>query len=131
MFAALAAFVMAQFSTSTPEPVRIEGRCTYPDELVARAEGTATWLVPCGEATLDAEGITFAARGFSPSIRFLGTWDGRELELSHVARRGQDEAEEARGFCRLEFREAEISAIVCTAIASPRSYVVNFIVPNI
>lgn len=129
MFALLTSLLLAQFNPAQAENLRVEGRCTYPDAVVAEVEGAT--LVQCGEAWLTAEGIAFAARGFEPSIRFVGEWDGSELDLHHVARRGRDRADEARGWCRLQYRGNAISAIVCTAVAGPRSYLANFIVPNI
>jgi hypothetical protein len=125
--ALIAALILAQLPDGDTAQMRLEGRCTYPEELVRRA-GTAH-LVRCGEATLTEDGIAFAARGFPPNARFIGTWDGSELQLTRIA--GRDRADEARGTCRLEFRDSAISAIVCTAVAGPRSYVANFIVPNI
>ena len=129
MFALLTSLLLAQFNPASTDSLRVEGRCTYPDAVVAEVEGAT--LVQCGEATLTEDGIAFASRGFAPSIRFVGQWDGSELDLHHVARRGRDEADEARGWCRLQYRGDTISAIVCTAVAGPRSYVANFIVPNI
>ncbi|MFC3098290.1 hypothetical protein [Alteraurantiacibacter palmitatis] len=129
MSALIAALILAQFPAGEAAELRLEGRCIYPDEL-ARQAGTAQ-LVTCGEAMLNGQGIAFAARGFVPNLRFIGSWNGSELQLTHVARRGQRAADEARGSCRLEFRQNEISAIVCTAVAGPRSYIANFIVPDI
>lgn len=129
MSALIAALILAPFPAGDATELRLEGRCIYPEELVQRS-GTAR-LVTCGEAVLTADGIAFATRGFQPNTRFIGSWNGSELELTQVARRGQREADEARGTCRLEFRGSDISAIVCTAVAGPRSYIVNFIVPNI
>lgn len=128
MLALLTAVALAQFSPpGAADEVHVEGQCTYPADLVERAGGTL--LVTCGEAVLSADSVTFAARGFAPTIRFVGAWDGNELEVSHIARRGQDAAEVARGSCRVQLREERFSAIVCTAIAGPRSYLANFIVP--
>ena len=126
MFAIL---LLAQFTPGPADVLRLEGRCTYSPALVEQAQGAV--LVACGEALLTEDGIAFAARGFAPSVRFSGAWSGAELDLQHVTRRGNDEPDAARGTCRLEFREADISAIVCSAIAGPRSYLVNFIMPNI
>lgn len=128
MLALLTALTLAQFSAPAAEDTRrVEGRCVYPADLVEQAG--ATVLVTCGETILAADSVTFAARGFDPSIRFVGTWDGNELTVSHVALRARDTADNARGTCRVRMREEKLSAIVCTVIAGPRSYVANFIVP--
>lgn len=129
MIALFSALVLVQSSPGPAEPVRLEGRCTYPAVVVRQAEGAR--LVPCGEAVLTENGVAFALRGFEPSIRFVGTWDGSDLNLHHIARRGRNNVETARGWCRLDARGDTISAIVCSVVAGPRSYVVNFIVPNI
>ncbi|MFC3101496.1 hypothetical protein [Altererythrobacter lauratis] len=44
---------------------------------------------------------------------------------------GPNRSDDARGSCRIEYRQNGISAIICTAVAGPRSYIVNFIVPDI
>jgi hypothetical protein len=131
MLALISSLVLAQFSPPLDDngEWRVEGRCTYPPALVEQA-GTAI-LVECGQATLSAEGITLAARGFHPLIAFRGQWDGEALQVSEVARRGIEEADAARGFCRLQTRNEELTAIVCSVIAGPRSYVVNFLVPRL
>ncbi|MCL6250245.1 hypothetical protein M3P36_04170 [Altererythrobacter sp. KTW20L] len=129
MLALLTGLVLAQLNPQSSETIRLEGRCTYPPEVSAEVEGAT--LVQCGEALLREDGIAFASRGFEPSIRFVGSWNGSELDLHHVARRGRNRADEARGWCRLQYRGEDVSAIVCTAVAGPRSYLANFIVPNI
>ena len=131
MLALISTLVLAQFSPPLDDngEWRVEGRCTYPPALVEQA-GTAT-LVECGEATVSAEGITLAARGFDPLIAFRGQWNGDALQVTEVARRGIEEADEARGFCRLQTRNEDLTAIVCSVIAGPRSYVVNFLVPRL
>ena len=127
MSALIAALILAQFPAGDITELRLEGRCIYPEELAQRA-GTAR-LVTCGEAVLTADGIAFATRGFQPNTRFIGAWDGHELQLARIA--GPNRSNEARGTCRLEFRQNDISAIVCTAVAGSRSYIANFIAPNI
>lgn len=131
MLVLLSSLALAQFNPPLDAngEWRVEGRCTYPPALVEQAEDAV--LVQCGEATLSAEGITLAARGFQPMIAFRGTWDGDELRVSEVARRGAETVDEARGFCRLQLRQDELTAIVCSVIAGPRSYVVNFLVPQL
>lgn len=129
MFALMTGLMLAQLNPQPAQTIRLEGRCTYPPEVSAEVEGAT--LVQCGEAVLRDDGIAFASRGFEPSVRFVGVWNGSELDLRHVARRGQDRPDDARGWCRLQYRGGDISAIVCTAVAGPRSYLVNFIVPNI
>lgn len=129
MFALLTSLLLAQFNPAPAESLRVEGRCTYPAAVAAEVEGAT--LVQCGEVVLSQHGISFASRGFEPSIQFVGEWDGSELDLHHIARRGREQADEARGWCRLQYRGDDISAIVCTAVAGPRSYLANFIVPNI
>ena len=129
MLSLITTLLLAQFNSGSAEPLRVEGRCTYPQALVEQAQGAL--LVPCGEAVLTENGIAFASRGFAPSLSFSGAWTGSELNLHHVLRRGSDRPDDARGTCRLEYRDAEISAIVCSVIAGPRSYIANFIVPNI
>lgn len=125
----LTGLLTVQLPSEPVEPLRLEGRCTYPAAVMTEVQGAT--LVQCGEAVLSEDGIAFASRGFEPSIRFGGTWDGGELDLRHVARRGRATVDEARGWCRLQYRGEDISAIVCTAVAGPRSYLANFIVPNI
>lgn len=129
MLALLTGLLLAQLDPQSAEPLRVEGRCNYPAAVIAEVEDAT--LVQCGEAVLSGDGIAFASRGFEPSIRFVGSWNGNELDLHHVSRRGRDRPDEARGWCRLQYRGEEISAIVCTATAGPRSYLANFIVPNI
>lgn len=131
MILTLAALLLAQFAPplAGETPQRIEGRCTYPPALVEQAEDAM--LVQCGEAVLTDEGIAFAARGFSPSIAFRGEWDSDGLRVMQVARRGVETADEARGFCRFQLRQGEVSAVVCSVIGGPRSYLVNFLVPQL
>jgi hypothetical protein len=131
MITMLASLFLAQFGSPLNEQGerRVEGRCTYPPALVEQAEDAV--LVDCGEATISAEGVSFAARGFQPRIAFHGQWDGDELAVTTVVRRGIENTDEARGFCRVQVREDDVSAIVCSVIAGPRSYVVNFLVPQL
>jgi len=131
MLLPFAGLILAQFAQPSDnlETLRIEGRCTYSPALIEEADGAV--LLQCGEARLSATGIAFAARGFDPTVRFAGSWDGDALTVTQVARRGYDEAESARGFCRVETREQEIAAVVCSVVAGPRSYLANFIVPRL
>lgn len=131
MTLSLAALLLAQFAPPLDgEPAqRIEGRCTYPPALIEQAEDAM--LVQCGEAVLTSEGIAFAARGFAPGIIFRGEWEGDGLRVAEVARRGIETRDEARGFCRFQLRQGEVSAVVCSVIEGPRSYLVNFLVPQL
>lgn len=131
MMLTLAAMLLAQFTPPPADAVeqRVEGRCTYPPALVEEAQDVI--LVQCGEASLSAQGITFAARGFSPSIAFRGQWVGDGLRVAEVAQRGIGGVDEARGFCRVQLREGELSAVVCSVIAGPRSYLANFLIPQL
>jgi hypothetical protein len=129
VFALLASVIVAQFLPTEADSLRIEGRCFYPPQLVEQAQ---SWrLVECGEAELTPDGIAFASRGFPASVRFIGQWQGGSLDIGQVVLHGRDGTVDARGWCRLDHRGAEISAIACSVVAGPRSFIVNFIVPNI
>ena len=127
----LATLLLAQFVPPLDGEAaqRVEGRCTYPPALVEQAEDAV--LIQCGEAVLTADGIAFAARGFAPAIAFRGEWEGDGLRVAEVARRGIEPIDEARGFCRLQMRQGQLSAVVCSVVGGPRSYLVNFLVPQI
>lgn len=126
-----ATLLLAQFAAPLDGEAaqRIEGRCTYPPALVEQAEDAM--LVQCGEAVLTPEGIAFAGRGFAPTIAFRGEWEGDGLRVTQVARRGIEPVEDARGFCRFQLRQEELSAVVCSVVGGARSYLVNFLVPQL
>ena len=129
MFAALLSLLFAQIGAAPVVGEHFKGQCLYPDAVLERAQDTT--LVTCGEVDVAPDSLTFALRGWEPSIRFHGEWDGDRLTVTHIARRGRDEAEEARGLCQLYFANDKLSTIACTAVAGGRSYAANFVVSRI
>ena len=67
MFAALLSLLFAQIGAAPVVGEHFKGQCLYPDAVLERAQDTT--LVTCGEVDVAPDSLTFALRGWEPSIR--------------------------------------------------------------
>jgi len=110
----------------------LSGRCSYPASLGAPLMGEIRALCD-GVAVRDGdEGsvIEFAHRSTTQWMRFTGALEGHRMIVrsagsTHVAERP------AHGSCTFFYKEGRISAVSCVAQAGARSFVANFVVPQI
>jgi hypothetical protein len=121
----LLAFVLAagQFEPERDLPLTLPGECIYPPAIAAAANGT-TPLV-CDTAVAAGEEVEFRQSQLPDGIHFLGTWHGRELQVTsmRVRRAGPVDAE---GWCRLDFANDAVSMVSCSVTAGGHRWIANF-----
>jgi hypothetical protein len=87
--------------------------------------------VSCDRVATDKTGVDFVSRAWDTRmLRFSGEWDGDLLKVRSITPRS-GAALQARGVCRVDSANGEVSVIACTAVAGGRSWIGNFKVSRI
>lgn len=110
----------------------LSGHCDYPARLPAPVVGEVRAL--CDGVTIrDGDAgtvIEFAHKSTTQWMRFSGALDGRRMIVRSAGSTRVAERP-AHGSCTLFYKEDRVSAVSCVAQAGARSFVANFVVPQI
>jgi hypothetical protein len=110
----------------------LDGRCNYSVALGPALVGETRAL--CNHVEVRDSGpdavIEFTHQSTTARIRFMGTLDGHRMTVRSLATVALGERA-AHGSCNIFYKEERVSAVSCVAQAGARSFVANFIVPQI
>jgi hypothetical protein len=110
----------------------LSGRCNYPVSLDPPLVGETRAL--CDSVAVRGDGadavIEFAHHSTTQYMRFAGTMAGHRMTVRSVASTRVAERP-ARGSCNIFYKGGQVSAVSCVAQGNARSFVANFLVPQI
>jgi hypothetical protein len=104
-------------------PLALHGECIYPPKI-AEALPDAVQVI-CDTVEVTAGGVDFQRRGWDAHTRFFGNWQGSIMTVTAIQPRNERRAE-ARGSCRIDYANNEISLVSCSAFGRGRGWVANF-----
>lgn len=117
------ALPLALASSPTGDPLVLHGECIYPP-AIAEALPDAVQVI-CDTVEVTAGGVDFQRRGWDAHTRFFGNWRGAVMTVTAIQPRNERRAE-ARGSCRIDYANSEISLVSCSAFGRGRGWVANF-----
>ena len=106
-----------------PARVVLHGECIYPPAIAEKLPDAAQ--VACDTVEVSADRVDFRLDGWDAHSRFFGTWQGNLLTVTAIQPRGQRRSE-AKGDCRIDYANGEISMVSCSAFGKGRGWLANF-----
>ena len=103
-------------------PPVLHGECIYPPRI-AEALPDAIQVI-CDTVEVTADGVDFQRRGWDAHSRFFGNWQGGILTVTAIQPRNERRSG-ARGTCRIDYANGEISLVSCSAFGRGRGWVAN------
>ena len=108
--------------------MRLEGRCTYNQEVLKHRDDTV--LAQCDAVAIDIEddtaSIAFDLRSWDVTmLRFRGKMTGPDLMTVRQLTLRNGTRDEATGSCRIFRVEGRVSAVSCLATMRGRAYAAN------
>jgi hypothetical protein len=122
----LTALALALAATAVPDadrPLILHGECIYPPKI-AEALPDAIQVI-CDTVEVSPEGVDFERREWDAHSRFFGNWKGNILRVTAIQPRNERRSA-ARGSCRIDYANGEISLVSCSAFGRGRGWVANF-----
>jgi hypothetical protein len=101
----------------------LHGECIYPPKLAEALPGAIQLI--CDTVEVAPNGVDFQRRGWDAHSRFFGRWKGNILTVTAIQPRNERRIE-AKGSCRVDYVNGQVSLVSCSAFGGGRGWVANF-----